>query len=86
MWFAVPFTVASGLDSGKPCGTAGCQSKQDLLDGIREGLDSVMFATQETEALLSLIDRLTEGRMEDTEHTQLWSSDMRPPVLLQNDR
>lgn len=35
-------TDFSGLDRGRPCGSVGCQSKQDLLDGIRESLEGVM--------------------------------------------
>lgn len=39
---AVPLTVFSGLDRGRPRGSVGCQSKHDLLDGIRESLEGVM--------------------------------------------
>lgn len=39
---AVPLTVFSGLDRGRLRGSVGCQSKQDLLDGIRERVEGVM--------------------------------------------
>lgn len=59
---AVPLTVFSGLDRGRPCGSGSCQWKQGLLEGIRVSgwCDGT---SQETKASLSLwmTDRRENG-------------------------